>query len=925
MNQTVSDLPAPAVFVFESVTGRPVSMNAGAAALLGNLGFTGPDRCTLAQIERKLAAGSTMRTEPFAKFSSVSCELRHQYRRPDGTTLAISRIGTPDTNTTLIVEDITHKMQESRRLRFAEYLTGRILRAPDLPHALDAVLRAVSLYTGWPYGEAWVEDGEGLVRRCVRWRGREGAALSGAGKDGRMREPGEGVVGRAWVRRDVCYDADGAGGGRFAPPEMEARAQATGFHCFVSLPLKANGKLVAVLGFAAPAAKAQDGLSIGIVAGMSQLLSLALMSKRRDDETDAVKHQLSTLLYTAGDAIVSVDARQNILIFNRQAERVFGYEAHEAIGKPLDMLIPMASRNVHAQYIAAFDARQEENCLMGGRSEIRGRRRDGSEFPAEASISRAVIDGAPVYTAVVRDLTAAHKAQEALRAHERQLRKIVETMPFGLSICRASDGAILFVNEAFARLVEVREQDLIGRRIFSFYEAISGGEEDLLLQGHFSGMETAIRTASGTRLWVVNSMAGIVFNDEEALLFGCYDVTDRHKAVAALRRSESYLAEAQRIARLGNWEWDIPTGRIDWSAETHRIFGMPETAFEPTYRFFLERVHPQDRSDVEEAFRNVLSGDMRCSIAHRILLPNGAERFVQLEAEIARDDEGRPLRMIGTVQDVTERYRIERELQMAKDQAEAANRSKSEFLANMSHELRTPLNAIIGFSEIIAGNLLGPMDEARYREYARDIYDSGHHLLNVVNDILDLSRIETGRISLKEQAFALGEMAEFCLRMVSDRVRAGSLRMEKDVPASLPLLYADERLCKQVLLNLLANAIKFTPEGGVIRVEVRYDEDGSLGFAVRDNGIGIKAEDVERVLKPFVQIESHMSRRYQGVGLGLALASDFARLHDGKLWLESAPGQGTSVIVRFPSERTIMEEERLAAGDERPAVMKNQP
>jgi signal transduction histidine kinase len=251
-------------------------------------------------------------------------------------------------------------------------------------------------------------------------------------------------------------------------------------------------------------------------------------------------------------------------------------------------------------------------------------------------------------------------------------------------------------------------------------------------------------------------------------------------------------------------------------------------------------------------------------------------------------------------------------LAKARDEANHANRAKSEFLAHMSHELRTPLNAINGFSEIIKDEMFGPV-APRYRDYAADIYRSGMHLTALINDVLDLSKIEAGKLEIDEELIEPAAIVESCLRLMRDRAHKASLRLHTDLPHDLPRLRADERLVKQVLLNLLTNAIKFTPEGGRVIVAVRAAENGALAFAVHDTGIGIAAEDIPRVLEPYGQVATARNRNPDGTGLGLPLVKKMIELHAGTLALDSTPGVGTIATVTFPRERVIAADRPSAA------------
>jgi signal transduction histidine kinase len=253
---------------------------------------------------------------------------------------------------------------------------------------------------------------------------------------------------------------------------------------------------------------------------------------------------------------------------------------------------------------------------------------------------------------------------------------------------------------------------------------------------------------------------------------------------------------------------------------------------------------------------------------------------------------------------VTERKSVEFDLRRAKEEAELASRSKTEFLANMSHELRTPLNAIIGFSDILMGEIFGPVGDPRYVNYARDIRDSGLHLLNLINDVLDVSKVEFGKVELIEETVDVGAIVESCLRLMRDRAQAAGIKLMQELPPDLPYVQGDSRRLKQILINLLSNAVKFTPSGGRVTMRAREGGDG-FRLVVEDTGIGIASEDLEKALRPFGQIDSRLARKYQGTGLGLPLARSMAELHGGKLVIDSTPGQGTIATVWLPRSRIV--------------------
>ena len=255
------------------------------------------------------------------------------------------------------------------------------------------------------------------------------------------------------------------------------------------------------------------------------------------------------------------------------------------------------------------------------------------------------------------------------------------------------------------------------------------------------------------------------------------------------------------------------------------------------------------------------------------------------------------------LRDVTEQKEAHTKLVRAMEAAEIANKSKSEFLANMSHELRTPLNAIIGFSEIMQNEMFGEIGNDQYAVYAHDIHDSGMHLLHVINDILDLSKIEAGKLSLSLTEISLPEVVQLSVRLIRKAAEDADVRVQVRLGDDLPTIRADQRMLKQMLINLLSNSVKFTPSGGKIRISVARAGSGFVKISVVDSGIGIPKEQIPRVLEPFIQVDHPVELRQPGTGLGLPLTKSLAELHGGTFQLWSREGFGTRVVLRLPVSR----------------------
>ncbi len=402
----------------------------------------------------------------------------------------------------------------------------------------------------------------------------------------------------------------------------------------------------------------------------------------------------------------------------------------------------------------------------------------------------------------------------------------------------------------------------------------------------------------------------------KAVMIGDLDV--------ALREITEVAAKLLKVERASIWLFDDGRSVIrcknlyEKTPDTHNI--GPELLVARYPKLFeaidANRVIASDDVHNDPQLSEILSGFLQPKAIHSLIhAPIKGPGYAEGTVTLAHVGEGRKWNsaevkfvagladVIGVAIKANDRRRSRERMLGAIERAELANRSKSEFLANMSHELRTPLNSILGFAELLQMEPAVPFTPEQNREYARDIYNSGRHLLDLINDILDISKIEAGRFELREEMVEVEDVIAVCTRLISERAGEQGLELNVDIPESLPLLWADKRALKQVLLNLLSNAVKFTPSGGKINVRAGTDPDGHFRLAVNDTGIGIEKGDIEKALLPFVQLDNEYTRRHEGTGLGLPLVKSLVNMHGGSIAIESTPSVGTSVVVQFPMNR----------------------
>ena len=396
-----------------------------------------------------------------------------------------------------------------------------------------------------------------------------------------------------------------------------------------------------------------------------------------------------------------------------------------------------------------------------------------------------------------------------------------------------------------------------------------------------------------------------------AISFG-FAATNRNAArvVEKLRDSEERYAVAVSGSNEGLWDWNILTNESYFAPRWKQILGFEDHELENVRQIFTDALHPDDRDRVMAAVRTHLDTRVPYDAEFRLRHKDGHYVWIHSKGQAVWDEQGNPRRMAGSISDITERRQAAEKMREAKEQAELANRAKSEFLANMSHELRTPLNAILGFSELMGNATLGPLGNPKYQEYAKDINDSGRHLLALIQDILDLSKIEAGKIELDEEGIDVAMTIRSCLVLVKERAENSGVKLKTDIPQELPMLHADPCKLKQIFVNLLSNAVKFTPAGGEVILKAWWREESGYVFQVVDTGIGMALADIPTALSPFGQVDS----THGGTGLGLPLTKSLVEMHGGSLDLQSEVGVGTTVTVRFPKERIVHVARAVAAG-----------
>ncbi len=485
------------------------------------------------------------------------------------------------------------------------------------------------------------------------------------------------------------------------------------------------------------------------------------------------------------------------------------------------------------------------------------------------------------------------------------MKQVLDNSPIGIAVLEKGSGDRLFANRMLANMLgaetsdelfdrDIRETWVLSEDFDYAFTAIQNRRQVV-------NFEAERKRLDGSRWWVLMNSQPCVFEGKDADIIWHIDITEWKNyertannlflAIESLSQGVSLFDAEDKLVFI-NESWRAMNRLVP---ENH----VPGTHFEDHLRVLVDKgLAPDARGREEEWISERLD-------RHRN--PKGAFEIQRDDVHLLVHEQRLPDGGLATLYtDITELKLVQRDLEDALIGVEQANQAKSEFLACMSHELRTPLNAIIGFSEIIAKETFGPVENTKYQDYMWDIHSSGHHLLHLVNDVLDLEKIECGQLTLKESNINLDDLLSYCLRMIKGRPESASLSFRYGAPGDLPLVRADEQRLKQIVLNLLLNAVKYNKVGGAVALSVRLNPKNDVSIIVEDTGIGIAEKDLPLVLQPFGQVRANAHVSHDGTGLGLSLSKQLVELHGGALEIESELQEGTAVTIRLPVERTIL-------------------
>lgn len=636
----------------------------------------------------------------------------------------------------------------------------------------------------------------------------------------------------------------------------------------------------------------------------------------------------NAILDNAGALVIVMDRAGRIVRFNRACEAVSGYTFAEIRGKfPWDTVLPPEIAGaVRTQVFEVLVSQMESHA---GRYTNEWVHKSGQRTLIEwhNTVLRDADGRVNYVVALGIDVSEKHQAEQQLRQTSELLTAIVEHIPDMIFMKDTRELRFVLMNKAGEDLLGYSRANLIGKNDYDFFtreqaDFFTAKDRDVLNRTGFLDIpEESIDTRNqGRRILHTKKIA---IRDEHAaprfLLGISEDITERKRAETALVESDARLREAQQLAKIGSWELDLVRNRLVWSDEIFRMFEVDKTRFDASYEAFLNAIHPDDRDAVNTAYTNSLRTRTPYSITHRLQTRDGTIKWVQEQCESFFDTDGKPLRSVGTVQDITERVaavealrRSEeqlrelnesleqrvtertRELEAAKNIAEHASKAKTDFLARMSHELRTPMNAILGFAQTLQLETLN----TEVREQVDEIARAGNHLLELINELLDLSRIEAGNLVVTAVTTPLRTLIADTLKSVEPLCAYRTIALTNHYRGDHRVL-VDATRFRQIMLNLLANAIKYNRTGGRIDLSCHVNADQRLRLNVTDTGLGIAPENMHRLFNPFERLGAERGS-IGGTGIGLALSKRLAGLMGATMGAESVLGKGSTFWIEVP-------------------------
>ncbi len=718
---------------------------------------------------------------------------------------------------------------------------------------------------------------------------------------------GEGLPGRTWETRQIewCEDVQS-----LVWYNRAEAARKSGLISGIAIPIISDRQCQGIMEFYTREELTRDPLLANMFSSIGHEIGSFLIRCRIQDQLYEEVARKNAILSSAIDCIITTDAAGKIVDFNPAAEKTFGYAAQDVIGKSLYHLILL--EEYRERYHNALEKFLEtgESDLIGRHIELPVMHKDGSHFPVELAISVTHLDdGLPFFTLCLRDISLRKEQEAALRDSEGRAKALVE-----------ASAHMVWTMTPDARTVEDSPtwREFTGQtyeewKDKGWMDAIHPDDREQTLRnwqnafGSVTPLDCEYRLRNREGEWCWTSVRAVPQLNSEGVVLRWVgmnlDISRQKQLQQEVEANEKRLFMALKAGGMAAWEWQPHASY--WSNELYELLGIPNTTPASPETFF-SCVHREDLPGLTKAWENAIQGEQEYDQIFRVVRADGEIRWLAGVGEIVRDQQGNVTQIFGLNWDFTQEREGEEALRKSEKQAQQANIAKSAFLANMSHEIRTPMTAVLGYTDL----LIGMEQQQEKAEYLQNIKRNGNFLLDIINDILDLSKIEAGKLEINQESFSLNEMLADLRSMMRVRAEEKNLEFGIEFISELPeWIETDPKRLRQILLNLISNAIKFT-ETGSVRVVINYLREKSeavLKFDVIDTGIGITPKQQSRLFQTFSQGDVSVTRNYGGTGLGLAISQRLAHMLNGNISVFSKPGAGStfSCSIKLPVRENV--------------------
>lgn len=656
-----------------------------------------------------------------------------------------------------------------------------------------------------------------------------------------------------------------------------------------------------------------DGYIVRPITARELLARVQAMLRLKQAETAQreMNVKLNTLIDSIPDAIFFKDIKGEHILVNKAAERMTSLKKNHILGKTCEQILPPDLAEMCHKSDEEVIKRREPIRIEESMTDKKGETIFLDTIKSPIFNDEGAMAG---FVGISRDITERKQMEEELRNSEERFRVIFDNAADGILLADPEDKRFYMANKTICQMLGYSIEEMIKLKVMDIHPEenlpyIIGEFEKLAREETTLVKDIPMKRKDGS-IFYANIKAFSITVKEKKYLAGIFrDMTERKQVEEALKKSEERFDLAIKGSNDGLWDWSNVEGDdVWWSPRLYELLGYGIGEIKASLSSFRDILHPDDRERTFEMIRVHFENRVPFDIEYRLRMKSGEYRWFRARGQALWDENGKPVRMCGTISDINDRKLAEKELIRAKEIAEAANRAKSDFLANMSHELTSPLNSIIGFSQILQDSLHGELND-KQKEYVEYILSSGMHLLSLITDILDLTKATSGSMELRIRRFLLKDLLRSSLTEFNKEALKHNLKLSLDIEPDADIeIEADLEKINQILFNLLSNAVKYTPDGGSVGMHARLmkegiktgSEDSSVEISVTDNGIGIKPEDLSNIFQAFTQLESPYSKKYAGTGLGLALTKNLIELHGGKIWVESEFGKGSKFTFIIP-------------------------